>query len=764
MRRVLPWALVLGCDPTGTTAASPASWAFIVDVERPTFQRTATDGPTNDRVSMESRARVVTLDACEAFSQGAVEWLVRTRVGNNQVSEPIVAVAPGGGALGEDCRVLWQAPYEGAFQVEARQGNGVGGANVDVRDIWLVSMGDSFSSGEGNPDDWGVTFTTWQDEQCHRSGFGWPARLAERIQDRHPDAQVLLTYLPCSGAKITSGMLGPYGGAESGPQLDPQLDVARGLVIEASEPLGEWLPMDRQPDAVLMTGGGNDIGFAGIVEDSLKFGPSTELRGAMDGKIRDLSEVLGWLYVALETQDLQPRSPDGEVRSDRTYVLEYADPTRGDDGTFDACWTDNSFFMSHVDMELLYREVVARVNETVRLEASFAGATAVPIEDLFSTHGVCGDPPWFRFPAESFVIQGNKDGTYHPTTAGHAAMAERADAYVIIDDNADHVHTPRFDVQVLANGHTWDPVVNGQVRQGPLEVVVLPNDPRVVVELHTESGILGQGQGILDEIGDVTLTVRRWWQPRGPNADRLPLPDKTVELTLLPSRNELLAPLSVRLETKGGTFVPLSPIDPLAPHLSYVGETWLGSVRALFSHADPDVTISVDHTRNPGSGDVTTSYDGRWLDPVGPVRQHLDVIVYGDDLEATARVDLTLADIEDWRSEVLDELVVWDVTSSLYGTFNSARYTGAANAPVEVQTDGPWQSYRFDPVAGAPWAATGFALRVDGKLRAVSSLVSTSAQQVELIACFNRLADCDALVLHPEGSAVVATYAMPPTL
>jgi hypothetical protein len=122
-----------------------------------------------------------------------------------------------------------------------------------VRDWLIVGIGDSFSSGEGNPDtpveiDPGsfhaglnfafvydpVTQATksvasyslpvrdrnvpagWTDRKCHRSSYGYQLRTALQVALADPKhSAVTFLGFACSGAKIVAGLLFPYAGVEA---------------------------------------------------------------------------------------------------------------------------------------------------------------------------------------------------------------------------------------------------------------------------------------------------------------------------------------------------------------------------------------------------------------------------------------------------------------------------------------------------------------------------------------------------------------------
>ncbi|MEP3279087.1 MAG: hypothetical protein ABJN26_24260 [Stappiaceae bacterium] len=151
--------------------------------------------------------------------------------------------------------VLARIPYESSLTFAATYGGEVlEPATVKVRDFVVASMGDSFASGEGNPDlptvldaertirpryrpdskgaklsDFGVprrksrpdgtiapfSSARWVDRRCHRSMYSPHARAAIALAlsgDRHH--AVTYVSFACSGAEITDGVFWPQDGRE----------------------------------------------------------------------------------------------------------------------------------------------------------------------------------------------------------------------------------------------------------------------------------------------------------------------------------------------------------------------------------------------------------------------------------------------------------------------------------------------------------------------------------------------------------------------
>jgi hypothetical protein len=108
---------------------------------------------------------------------------------------------------------------------------------INPRDELLVAIGDSFGSGEGNPDLAGVLdrkqatprFSldpVWLDRRCNRSMHASPSRAAMLLAavprngtDRRDRHSVSFLSFACSGAKITDGLLNRYDGVVGAPEV-----------------------------------------------------------------------------------------------------------------------------------------------------------------------------------------------------------------------------------------------------------------------------------------------------------------------------------------------------------------------------------------------------------------------------------------------------------------------------------------------------------------------------------------------------------------
>jgi len=117
----------------------------------------------------------------------------------------------------------------------------------ESEELQYVAMGDSYSSGEGNPD-----YNPWTDasgtNQCHRSlETSYPQWLEE-----HGDLNLeLADYVACSGATTDTLLSGGFG------------DGAWGEPAQIKS-------LSSKTDRITLTIGGNDLGFAQVLRECIK--------------------------------------------------------------------------------------------------------------------------------------------------------------------------------------------------------------------------------------------------------------------------------------------------------------------------------------------------------------------------------------------------------------------------------------------------------------------------------------------------------------
>jgi len=230
-------------------------------------------------------------------------------------------------------RAVIEIPYPGGASISVEvAGLVVAATNVRVTDLFVVGMGDSFGSGEGNPDI-AVRFShersanygggsgedalvgyparvggwqkigdrafigenaRWLDQACHRSLYSYQLRVALQLAVEDPHRAVTFVGLACSGAEITDGLFLRYKGNEWVPnppefsQISTiaQQQCGRNRAIAQDFPeayhlngrlpelkgLAEYkcgVEQARRIDLLLLSVGGNDVGFSRLVANAV---------------------------------------------------------------------------------------------------------------------------------------------------------------------------------------------------------------------------------------------------------------------------------------------------------------------------------------------------------------------------------------------------------------------------------------------------------------------------------------------------------------
>ena len=251
-------------------------------------------------------------------------------------------------------------------------------AQARVKDLLIAGLGDSFASGEGNPN-LPVEFTDkrrfrnfyparkqndaggnagWTDEFCHRSLYGQQLRAALQIAVENPQASVTFLDYSCSGASIGAGILAPQtyveriASSERNSQLvaplvaggakDSQLyrllrELCRQpLEVKRGLPTCPGNDVRRPLDFVFLSVGGNDIGFSNIVAwASLRDNASASIASFFGAtvsakeftqRMRDiLPDAYAKLAAALETSVPITSAGDGVFDPSRVVLSAYPD-------------------------------------------------------------------------------------------------------------------------------------------------------------------------------------------------------------------------------------------------------------------------------------------------------------------------------------------------------------------------------------------------------------------------------------------------------
>jgi PKD repeat protein len=395
---------------------------------------------------------------------------------------------------------------------------------VVVKDYLIVSLGESFASGEGNPDfpqryepnyingiqmGWKlIEPARWQDERCHRSAYAGPAQAALAIEAADPKTSVTFLSFACSGATIDTplfksndsnkplgtGLLGPYRGAAAPDNLPynfsdyipSQMDQLRAALVP---PAGH---SSRQIDALIISGGGNDMHFGDIAEACLltddcwntayvyespsmgKFLLTTLVNRALGKSLGSPAYNIPANYdrLAAEVEALNPAPA-------HVYVTQYPDLTRDDDGSYcrmldDILWPLN-YALTPAESQQAAEFALGGLNEVVLAATQrhgwqfVDGLASYEVDPLVPAgtpgqfvvgpdgkgHGYCASDNWIRRADEAELLQGplnwraGTKGTLHPTIRGHQVYKERLLRYMLPNLNPDQPASsiPSFSTQ-----------------------------------------------------------------------------------------------------------------------------------------------------------------------------------------------------------------------------------------------------------------------------------------------------------------------------
>lgn len=191
--------------------------------------------------------------------------------------------------------------------------------DVIIKDRLILGLGDSYASGEGNPDSptvisaegtetlakdnnninitgrwmkeaeklWVKKEAAWLDRQCHRSFFSQQIMASLKLAESNPHETITMVPLACSGAEVLDGLLIPQENPPGGGAYvkDSQVNFAvkhlcrngnlhvvnklfyRGYTGKnmREQKIQKMYRCDgelRKPDAIFLSIGGNDVAFA----------------------------------------------------------------------------------------------------------------------------------------------------------------------------------------------------------------------------------------------------------------------------------------------------------------------------------------------------------------------------------------------------------------------------------------------------------------------------------------------------------------------
>jgi hypothetical protein len=302
----------------------------------------------------------------------------------------------------------------------------------------IVAIGDSYASGEGASD--GSNPATWQssaegaperatDLSCHRSSRAWPRQVADGFRES-TGRPVEFTSFACSGAEIPDLIDKPYKGV--GQNCN---DGVGGQLCEVERRFE-----GKQIDALLVSIGGNDVGFGPTVTHCVVAPDCGTNPPIVDGATNDIAageRKLAELYTAFARR-IEEINRRGKVTIHNVYLVEYPIPLRDEHGNIcnagrplpgmpwtrptldalDAIGAREAKWAAEVVMPSLNRMVQQGAGMIRDDGGAPYGFFVGGVVERFRQHGYCAENRWINLLRESFARQGDFPGAVHPNIQG----------------------------------------------------------------------------------------------------------------------------------------------------------------------------------------------------------------------------------------------------------------------------------------------------------------------------------------------------------
>jgi hypothetical protein len=493
-------------------------------------------------------------------------------------------------------QALAQGDYTVTLDTQAADGTWSSATQtVLVKDYLIVAMGDSYGSGEGNPEvpaardidgnlDTIDQQAVWADgvtpditaahRRHHRSIYAGAAQAALELERSDPYTSVTFLFLSQSGAEVTKGVIAPY---VPDPAADPKRVPAGWLASDGPE-VTRWdraqvdqardLIGSRKVDQLTLSIGGNDTGFGPILSDLIK--SDLAISAIVNGPLAawaayqfGLDQI--WAGTDMRLAALRDQrypalaaalsGPGGlGVAPGNVMITEYPDPSKDETGNIapeimgDIQWP---LEVDSLELALALQHVFIPLNQTIQGAAAANGWHFVSgISSRFSTHGYSSSNPYLRTFKEATYLQGPgprnaleflgdpSTGTMHPNVQGQLVYRD-----ALLRQIRQDLGTP--DPAVVVASATGGSVVEGDSGTRDLLFTVTLSAPQSKTTTLTYT------------VGGGTATPGSDFTPRGGTlrfapgttsmtmrvpvvGDTSPEPDETVVLNLSAPQNAVV--------------------------------------------------------------------------------------------------------------------------------------------------------------------------------------------------------------------------------
>lgn len=332
----------------------------------------------------------------------------------------------------------------------------------------FLAFGDSYGSGEGNPAVAGNfngdgkstgPGATWvqglstgaqanTDERCHRSSESGSAKAYKRLLTSYPTYTINYASFACSGAETQHIIDTPYNGAKN-PNGNAPADIKPQLQ-QATDYLNSKQLKDPDVDAIYVSIGGNNAGFADVVKDCFIIPGSCESTSSTSSNILKTKVPAVAAEITRVANALRSRFANATI-----YFSAYPDPLSvakggpGDKNNDGICSQDDdqgriSFSSDDMwDIEtaesiFLRDKFLPALNASLAKGVSAAGSRVFFVDSHYinrsGNNGFCSATPIIRFNDDALTKQGRDNdlssvfdyskGGWHPNDFGYQRYAD----------------------------------------------------------------------------------------------------------------------------------------------------------------------------------------------------------------------------------------------------------------------------------------------------------------------------------------------------
>ncbi len=378
----------------------------------------------------------------------------------------------------------------GPYNINGRKSVKVVSTDDGSAKLDYLALGDSFSSGEGDigrkvdGSSYYLAGTESGDDNCHISSRSYPYRLHSLWEIRAND----MKSVACSGARVVADY-GVYKGEYLG-QDDRLVDRGNTKALQDGA-LQNFQPgyvqqiefvKKYRPKMITLTGGGNDVGFARILEHCVSFHTSdfmpftnTTCEYAKPG-----SSLNKMIYKAIDTQYIPLTQFVDEVAkvSPHTRVVLVGYPSFIAEYNGMLCM--GNVGVLNIDEMRFINQATHYLNEVLKKVAQDKDIEYVDVTDSLHGGRMCEGSEYVTDVAKALAFQARTAELFHPNAEGHRKIAQAI-----------------YDSRVYTTKHvptsTYEPPLHTPTYQKPLYASDAPIYYGEQAQIASEQGLLQPG-------------------------------------------------------------------------------------------------------------------------------------------------------------------------------------------------------------------------------------------------------------------------------